>query len=109
MCGSRGRGEKMFLRLMKFVRFVKFQRFNTFNEFKRLEAFFVFGFLTLLSFLNFRMLTLPSPFGGRVGDGGFPLFTHPALITTIFHFIPNLLPFFTPSKRPVANHTNLFR
>ena len=69
-----------------------------------LEAFFVFGFLNLLSFLNFRMLTLPSPFGGRAGDGGFP--THPTFITTIFYLIPNFLPFFSPSKWSAANHTN---
>jgi len=50
-----------------------FKRFNKFNEFKKLEVFSVFGFqklFNILKIVNFRMLKLPSPFGGRAGDGG---------------------------------------
>ena len=52
----------------------RFKRFNEFNGFKRLEAFYVFDFLNLLillSIFKFRILTLPSPFGEGLGDGGF--------------------------------------
>ncbi|CSA42454.1 Uncharacterised protein [Vibrio cholerae] len=33
----------------------------------------------------------------------------PAALRTIFDFIPTLLPFFTPSKRPLTDRTNFLR
>jgi hypothetical protein len=45
----------------------------------------------------------------------FSLFTfdfisvHPALVAAVFYLLPNLLPFFSPGKRSVANNANFRR
>jgi hypothetical protein len=39
-------------------------------------SIFRFWFVETFEFLKFRMLTLPSPFGGRVGEGWLDAKTH---------------------------------